>query len=106
MYDKTVKEHLPENVIQIPIYYSFGIDDIGSCVDYLIDEGHWKKAKTKKGKEGTGIKAKEFDFKGTREKLIQYIGDNNMEKDLRDIVGDVWKEIEDAVKINRKKRYE
>ena len=84
--------------IYIPIYDSFGIDDIGSCVDYLIEEKHWKKKKV-------SIKAPEFDFEGRREKLIQFIGNNNLEKDLHEITGDVWNEIEDAVKIHRKPRY-
>jgi len=36
-----------ERTIDIPIYHSFGIDDIGSCVEFLIKEKHWKKKKGK-----------------------------------------------------------
>ncbi len=88
-----------EHTVDIPIYHSFGIDDIGSCVDYLIEEGHWKKSKS-------SIVASDFDFTGTRDKLIQYIEDNTYEKDLRELVGDVWKEIEEACTVKRKFRYE
>ncbi len=85
--------------ITIPIYHSFGIDNIGSCVDYLIDEGVWQIKNNK-------ISANEFDFIGTKEKLIRLIGEKNMEKDLREIVGDVWNEIEEACSVKRKRRYE
>ena len=87
-----------ERTLTIPIYHSFGIDDIGSCVDYLIEERHWKQ------KKGI-IKAIEFDFEGSKRKLIKYIEIEEMEKDLRSIVGDVWNEIEEACIVKRKKRY-
>jgi len=87
-----------ERTLTIPIYHSFGIDDIGSCVDYLIDEGHWKT-------QGKKIKASEFKFKGTRTNLIRYIEIEGIEKELRSIVANVWNEIEEACTISRKKRY-
>jgi hypothetical protein len=84
--------------VEVPIYHSFGFDNTGSLVDYLIDEGHWK---DKKGK----LKAREFKFEGTKEKLIKYIEEKDMEKDLVSIATDVWNEIEEACKVSRKKRY-
>lgn len=87
-----------DRTVEMPIYHSLGIDDIGSCVDYLIDEGHWKL------RDNT-IEAEEFDFEGTRKKLIRYIEKEEMEKDLREIVSDVWNEIEGACKVKRKRRY-
>lgn len=87
-----------DRTVIIPIYHSFGIDDIGSCIDYLIDEGEWKK-----GKE---INAKGLGIKGSRNKLIRLIERNNLEKDLRELVADVWNEIEEACIIKRKRRYE
>jgi hypothetical protein len=85
--------------VTIPIYHSFGVDDIGSCVDYLLDEGHWKKVKG-------NIKAPEFEFVGRREQLIQKIESEELERELRVLVGKVWNEIEEACAIKRKKRYE
>ena len=84
--------------VYMRIYHSFGFDNTGSCIDYLIEEGHWK------SKDGT-IKAPEFDFVGKESKLIKYIEDKEMEKDLIGIVSDVWDEIEEACSIKRKKRY-
>lgn len=104
-----------EREVTIPIYHSTGIDDIGSCVDYLIEEGHWinkspkntkKKTEKRHKKKSKGIYAEEFDFTGTREKLIQMIEEESCEFDLREIVGEVWNEIEEACKIKRKKRYD
>ncbi len=88
-----------ERKVVILIYHSFGIDDIGSCVNYLLEEGSWKL-------KGNKIAAPQFDFKGTKEKLIKYIETEGMEKDLRELVGDVWNEIEEACNVKRKRRYE
>ncbi len=88
-----------EREVTIPIYHSYGIDDIGSCVDYLVQEEHWKKRKGR-------IVANDFDMIATKEKLVRYIENKNMEKDLKSIVSDVWNEIEDACVIKRKPKYE
>ena len=87
-----------ECVIDLPIYRKYGIDDVGSCVDYLVEEGHWKKLKQK-------IKAKGLEVELTRDKLIKYIEDHNLEIDLQCIVQDVWDKIEEACDVSRKKRY-
>jgi RecA/RadA recombinase len=86
-----------EHKVVVPIYNSFGFDNTGSCVDYLIDENHWKGDKK--------IDAKEFGIKGTKDKIIKHIEDNDMEKDLIGIVGDVWCAIEVACRLKRKPRY-
>lgn len=85
--------------IILPIFHSYGIDDIGSCIDYLVKEGHWKKG-------GQTINAKEFHVKATREKLIQAIeAKEDRLPRLRRIVGKVWSQIEAASAIKRKPRY-
>jgi len=87
-----------DRTVTIPIYHSFGIDDIGSCIDYLIDEGHWKR-----GKE---INAKGLGIKGSRNQIIRRIEKEGLEKDLHELVSEVWNSIEEACVIKRKKRYE
>jgi len=87
-----------ERSVLVPIYHSTGIDDIGSCVDFLIEEKHWP---TQKGM----IKAKEFEYKGKIEKFIQLAEEKEWEMDIADVVGEVWNEIEEACKIKRKPRY-
>jgi hypothetical protein len=32
-------------IIEFPIYYDYGVDDIGSCIDFLIEEKHWSAVK-------------------------------------------------------------
>lgn len=93
-----------DRTVQIPIYHSFGIDDVGSCVDFLIDNLHWKPVK-KKGEDSKSYDARELDFEGTREAIIRHVEENNLEPELRATVEDVWIEIEKACAIERKPRY-
>jgi len=88
-----------DRVVEVPIYNTYGIDDIGSCIDYCVSEQHWKK--TSNGI----ITAPEFDFCGRREDLITLISEKNMEKDLSVISGGVWNDIENAIAIHRKPKY-
>lgn len=90
--------------VTIPIYTSIGIDDTGSCVDFLLEEKHWKLIQ-KKGEDTKVIDAVELDFQGSRGALIRHIEENDLEPDLRQIVGDVWQEIQDAMAIHRKNKY-
>lgn len=88
--------------ITVPFYRSLGFDDTGACVDFLIEEGHWKKADS-----GSKISAPEFGMEFTREKLIQKIEDlEDGVYTLRKTCAAVWREIEEASRIVRKPRYE
>lgn len=88
--------------VTFEIYYDYGIDDIGSCIDYLIDMGHWK-----------GGGASKIDFKGdfnfdpcTRPKLITLIEENNYHRKLQLIVQKVWNEFEETLRLGRKSKYD
>lgn len=95
-----------DRTILVPIYNAFkgsggGFDDIGSMVDYLVEEKHWKKS-------GQTITAEEFSFSGTKEKVIARI-ENKLDiryPKLQQIVGRVWNEIESECSVERKNRYE
>lgn len=87
-----------ETTVQIPLYHSFGIDDVGACIDYLLSEGHWSK------KTG-GLSAPEFEFSGSREKLIKKIEDEDLGRELQTLVSSVWREIAEKCSISRKSRY-
>lgn len=84
--------------VTVPIYWAFGIDDIGGCIDYLLEEGHWKKG-------SGGIDAKEFEVTMRREELVNKIESENLENELRAVVSDVWNEIQAACTLTRKRRY-
>ena len=94
-----------DQTITIPIYNRFangqggGFDDIGACIDYLIEEKHWKKGQG-------GIKAPEFNFSGSRDKLIEKIEDlPKRYNKLTKIVGQVWNEIEAESSVKRRNKY-
>jgi hypothetical protein len=82
----------------LDIYPDVGFDDLGSCIDFLVEEGWWTKS-------GQTIDAKGLNIQATRDKLIRVIEQNNRENDLRDICGKCWAEIEAACTVKRKNRY-
>ncbi len=86
--------------VVIPIYHSFGIDDIGGCVDYLVAEGVWVK-------DGSKICATSLgpDHKSDREGIVKWIEEGALEDDLRQQVEETWNEIENSCSIHRRKRY-
>ncbi len=83
---------------EFPIHYDYGIDDIASMIDFLVQENHWKKRKQT-------IIATEFEVEAGRQKLIEVIEEKELETELREICQVVWTEIEDSLKLNRKKKY-
>ncbi len=85
--------------VEIPIYFSVGIDDIGSVVDFLVDEDHWKKT-------GNTIIAEDLGINGSKEAIVAYIEAGGLEKEVRLTARDVWLEIEKQCELVRKKRYE
>jgi recombination protein RecA len=84
---------------RVPILNGYGVDDIGSMVDYLIDEKVFEMKKQTVVAESLGISA-------TREKLIAQIEEKGLEGDLQDITQQAFDEIQEALKPNRKKRYD
>jgi len=87
-----------DRTITVPIYDSVGIDDIGSCVDFLVEELHWE---VKRGRIG----AVEFKKNLIKEKLISCIEKHEMEMDLIEIVANTWERVEEQCTIERKFKY-
>lgn len=92
--------------VRIPIYYDIGIDDVGSCVDFLISEKHWRRIKV----DGQGNRkvydASDIFCEGSRDKIIAHIEEEELENKVRNITAKVWKEIENECLPQRKRRYE
>lgn len=84
--------------IEFPIFWSHGIDDIGSCIDFLINEKHWYQS-------ASTVTANEFDFVGSKMKLLQKIEQEDLEPKLRSIVVGVWNDIVSKCVVERKSRY-
>ena len=86
--------------VEFPIYYDYGIDNIGSCVDFLVKEKHWPGGGSKR------IEPKGLDIEpGLRAKIIKQIEAEGLEDELDEIVSQVWFEIEESLRLNRKPKY-
>lgn len=85
--------------VDIPIYWSLGVDDVGASVNFLADWKHWPK-------QGGVLVAKDLDLRGTAEELVQAIEERGLERQLGMVLADVWQEIEEACVVRRKRRVE
>ena len=88
-----------ERSAEFDIYDDYGIDDIGSQIDFLLQEGQWKK-------NGIKINAIGLDIIEVRSKIISQIEKEGLQKELKRITGAVWGQIESELKLNRKAKYE
>jgi recombination protein RecA len=84
-----------------PIYYDYGIDDIASSIDFLVENSYWKKAGRKI--KITGIWAEEVEME--KKEFISYIEEHNLENNLKEVMHLAWKEREDSARLNRKPRF-
>lgn len=90
-----------EWTVEVPMYWSYGIDDIGGCVDWLVSEKRWKKNKAGMiAVDGLGP-----EFVGRREQVVRHIEQGDLYDDLIDLVTEVWREIEVACVVERQPRY-
>jgi len=88
-----------DRAVQIPIYYGLGIDDVGSCVDFLVSEQHWQKNADKE------IDAKDILFTGPRSAIISHIEEEELEQKIIGLTAEVWKQVEQECLPGRKRRY-
>ncbi len=88
-----------EGSVEIPIYWSSGIDDVGGTIDWLLEEKYWKKAK------GIEVIAPEYGFEGEIELLVKKIQGENLEPLLYATAQKCWDEIQGACSVERKNRY-
>lgn len=119
---KTKKNHYNGKLreVEFDIVHNYGVDDIGSMIDWMVKEGFWKKKDQsintgddfyelmdEASKQFFSVKAnKNKKFKGaTKERLSRHIDENNLENELIQIVANCWKEIEDSLIMDRKKKY-
>lgn len=84
--------------VGFPIYYDYGIDDIESCLEFLLVNKYWAKPKQT-------ITATELNVEMTQPKLIQYIEENGKEQILFAAVQTCWEELEEKLKLNRKRKF-
>lgn len=85
--------------VNFDVFYDYGIDDISSCIDFLVSTRHWKKEKQT-------IDAHDLGFSGIKSKLVEFVENEGAEKTMQETVGKVWNSIEEDVRLGRKPKYE
>ena len=86
----------PFRSAKLSIIFEYGIDDIGSNIDFLKENG-------------ICIEGNRFSYddqKFSREEFIQFISNNNKEQEIKDLVKQTWDTIEERIKVIRKTKYE
>jgi len=101
-YAKVTKNKIlgKERECEFDIYDEIGIDDINSCIDFLKNTSKWKQ-------KGPNLIAPEFQFEGSRVDLVHKIAEDfGMYGALQVITGEIWNEVEQGIRLNRKRRFE
>lgn len=87
----------PFREVDFSILFEYGIDDLGSNVDFL-----------KENKVCLNDSNTRFLYEGnqySREDFIQFLSENNKEQEIKDLVKKTWDTIEDESKVVRKQKY-
>jgi len=81
-----------------PFYPDYGLDDVGSCIDFLVNVQHWPRTK------GI-ITARDLNNVAlSRDQLIRYIEDGKLDR-LKHVTGQVWAKVMRALVLERKPKY-
>ncbi len=104
-----------KRVVMFPVYYSYGVDDVRSMIEWLLAKGFWEYVKEeeetedgekKKKKKKTEVIDTCGDFINAKiPELIKYIEDNNLEQKLKEVTGESWNILESEIEDVRKPRY-
>lgn len=87
----------PFRECEFNILFEYGIDDLGSNIDYLIENKYYKKNAAGK------IIFEDKTF--SREDFIQLMMSNNQEDEIKISVKNVWDGLEEKAKVIRKAKY-
>jgi len=88
--------------VTVPLYWSYGIDDLGSCINFLLEEKVFEKVGNK---VRVDLDEEDPDVMYSKD-ILKYVEANNLEDKVRERVQRAWDEIEAACRVDRKKRYE
>lgn len=112
-------------IVEFPIYVDYGIDDITSCIDFLMSEKFWTKGSAEKKKgtvKGSAVRQAKVEEKKERglidtrgafgkdpiqfESLRLMIAqDPEKKKKLVEVTTEAWRKIEDSLKTNLPSKY-
>lgn len=85
--------------VEFDISYDYGLDDLSSCIDFLISTGHWKKTDQR-------INAHDIDLSENKSNLIEKIESKKLQNEVQVIANITWLEIEESLKSDRERRFE
>jgi len=89
--------------VEFDLYGNYGVDDIGSMIDFMIQEKFWKKGIEKHPNIiDTGD---DFPREFTWDSLRKHIEENSLEDKLKVIVGECWNQIEEEINPKFKAKY-
>ena len=83
--------------VGFPLIFDYGVDNLISMIDWLIEEKYWKK-------EGRKIIC-DFAEPMSMDNLINHIQENNLTDGLISVVKTAWDDIEKSVATTRPPRY-
>lgn len=91
-----------------PILFDYGVDNIKSCIHFLIDEGDW--TGTKGAVNTKGFIPQKKDAKGNPKhrsliEIITHVEDNDLEEELFQLCQDTYDNIMEGLKPKRKRKY-
>lgn len=81
-----------------PILFDYGIDNITSCIIFMIEEGNWTGTKRE-------VNSKDFAEKMSFVNLIKHIEDNNLEDELFSLCQEAYDEVMAKLRPMRKQKY-
>ena len=87
--------------VAFDILYDYGINNIGSMIDWMVEEKFWKKEKDK----AIIDVGPDFGGRTTRDRLVKEIDREGREDELISRVAVCWKEVEDSIRTDLKPRY-
>jgi len=88
-----------ERTVKVDIYNDYGMDDIGSCVEFLIKAKAWSQNGGWINPDGI------FTKKYQRQELLKAIAREGAIKELHELTGKTWLEVEELFRIDRPRRF-
>lgn len=82
------------HTVEFPILWDYGVDDTTSMVNWLVDEGAWKKVKGR---------IKSWHPNLTTDTLVEYLEEHKLLPETIREVDNNWHEIQEALRTERRK---
>lgn len=89
---------------EFPILFDYGIDNLASCIKFMVEEGDWT-ASAKTMGAGTTINTQGFTEKMQFGKLIRHIESEDLEDELFELCQQAYDSVMNKIKPNRKRKY-